>query len=458
VTETLHQVRIDCIAAGAGDRRGFDGGVLMDEQSSGSRIEREHERTNDRDRERANDRLREVARVFLRLGVTAFGGPAAHLAMMEAECVQRRGWVSRAEYADMLSAANVMPGPNSTEVAMHLGLRRAGWMGLCVAGVLFILPATLMVWMLAWSYQALGARAGSADVVRAILSGMQPIVLAIVIQAVWRLGTSVASARASLVLSIVAFGALVAHVSPLVVLLAAAIAGSLLRAGRSRTFGIAATAPTLTESIPPLGNTPLFSTPFGSTLVRALPAGAGAALLASPTTLTIFATFVKLGCIVFGSGYVLLAFMRTEFVERTGWLTESQLLDAIAMGQITPGPVFASATFVGFLLGGHLGALAATLGIFLPAFAFAASGAIVLARIRRAPLASAALDGVNAASLALLAYAAYSIALGMRTSVAGALMTVVALVLVLAGRVNTVLLLLGGALAGALLGSGGVFQ
>ncbi|AMW05637.1 chromate transporter [Gemmatimonas phototrophica] len=369
--------------------------------------------------------LAEVAQVFTRLGVTAFGGPAAHVAAMEDELVSRRQWVTRDEFADLVGAANLIPGPNSTELAIHLGYRRAGWRGLLVAGICFIVPAVLMVWGLAWAYGRYGGRVE----VQAMLQGLQPAVLAVVVQAIWRLKGSLARTRLGGWLAIAAFIGALLGVSELYLLLGAiAIALTISASGQA-------------NGSPEAGM--LF--PMGALL----PSGAAAAA----STLSaggIFLSFAKIGSVLFGSGYVLLSFLRGEFVTRLGVLTEGQLLDAIAVGQVTPGPVFSAATFVGYQLGGHAGALVATLGIFLPAFAGVALTAPLVHRLRTSPVLSRALDAVNAVSLALMASAVLLIGRGIAPSPAALAILIGASVLLLYTRVGAAWVLLGGAVTGLL--------
>lgn len=325
--------------------------------------------------------LAEVAAVFTRLGVTAFGGPAAHIAAMEDELVTKRAWVTRDEFADLVGAANFIPGPNSTELAIHLGYKRAGWAGLVVAGCCFIVPAVLLVWGIAWAYVRYGARVE----VQALLQGMQPAVLAVVVQAIWRLKGSLVRTRAGIALASLAFAGLLLGVSELALLLAAvgaALLWALAERGRDASARLVA-APLLSLGL--------------------LPAVVAAAATSVLSTSAIFLSFARIGSVLFGSGYVLLTFLRGEFVTRLGVLTEAQLLDAIAVGQVTPGPVFSAATFAGYLLGGHAGAAAATAGIFLPAFVGVALSAPIVVRLRRSPVLSRALDAVNAVTLALMA-------------------------------------------------------
>jgi len=285
----------------------------------------------------------QVALLFLKLGTITFGGPAAHIAMMEDEVVRRRRWLSTEEFLDLLGATNLIPGPNSTEMAIHVGHRQAGWKGLLVAGCCFIMPAALIVTAFAWAY----TRYRSVPEVTGVLYGVKPVIIAVVLQALWALG------RTALVL--------------------------------------------------------------------------------------------------YGSGYVLLAFLRADLVERWHWLSEAQLLDAIAVGQVTPGPVFTTATFIGYLLGGPVGAFAATVGIFLPAFFFVGVSGPLIPRIRRSPTASAFLDGVNAASLALMAVVTYRLGRAAVVGPATVALALVSTALLLRFRINSAWLVLGGAGAGLLL-------
>lgn len=373
-------------------------------------------------------RVPEVGRAFLRLGATAFGGPAAHIALMEDEFVRVRGWVTRAEFVDLLTVANVLPGPGSTELAMLIGMRRAGWAGLVVAGAAFILPATLLVWMLAWWYSMVGARTEVA----ALLSGLQPVALAVVAQALWRLGQGVLRSWTMAVISVASIVMLVAGVHELTVLVAAGLASMGARAGtswRERAVSLGA-----------LG----LGAPLGVASTSAVAVSVGG----------LFTSFLKIGCIVFGSGYVLLSFLRAEFVERHAWLSEGQLLDAIAIGQVTPGPVFSAATFVGYVLGGNAGAISATLGIFLPAFVFAALSGTIVARLRQSPTVSAALDGLNAASLALMTVVLVALSRGLATAGGGVVAAFTSLLLLQTTSIRAGWLFV----LGALLGYSGILR
>jgi chromate transporter len=387
----------------------------------------------------------EIARLFLRLGTTAFGGPAAHIAMMEDEVVTRRRWLTRAEFLDLLGATNLIPGPNSTEMAIHIGHARAGWPGLVVAGACFILPAALIVTALAWAYVRLGRVPEAAGV----LYGVKPVVIAVVVQALWRLGRgAITSWLLAAVAALAAVAVLLGH-GEIAVLAAAGAAVALVRHGRGAPRGGAPDEPPLRALLPPLAAAPL---------AQAGAAGAaGGAAAAGFGLLPLFAFFAKVGAVLFGSGYVLLAFLRSGLVVERGWLTEAQLLDAVAIGQVTPGPVFTTATFIGYLLAGGAGAAVATLGIFLPAFVFVALSGPLVPRLRRSPVAGAVLDGVNAASLALMAVV--TARLGAAALVDGwtAALALAAAILLLRWRVNSAWLVLGGAVAGVLLHAAPLF-
>ena len=371
--------------------------------------------------------LLEVARVFLTLGTTAFGGPAAHVAAMEDEVVTRRQWLSRDDFVDLVGAANLIPGPNSTELAIHLGYHRAGWAGLVVAGSCFLVPAVAIVWLCAMAYGRFGARVEVA----AMLQGMQPAVLAVVVQAIWRLKGSLVRSRVGLVLAVLAFGGVLAGVSELLLLLGAIVVALSWAFWRAPDPGA---PPALPMTVPLVA-------PMAVSI-----ASAGATLGAA----SVFVSFLKIGSVLFGSGYVLLAFLRGEFVERFGVLSEGQLLDAIAVGQVTPGPVFSTATFVGYLLAGHAGAAAATAGIFLPAFAGVALTAPLVRRLRTSPIASRALDAVNAVSLALMASVVVLMARGIALSVPSLAILLGASLLLVRTSVGAGWVLLGGAVAGLL--------
>jgi chromate transporter len=370
--------------------------------------------------------LLQLALLYLKLGTIAFGGPAAHIAMMEDEVVRRRGWLAREDFLDLVGVSSLIPGPSSTEVAIYIGYRRAGFPGLLVAGACFILPAMLMAGALAWAY----LRFGALPAVRGLLYGVKPVVIAIVLQALWRLGrTAVKSWRLALVgagcLAAASLGA-----NLLMVLMSGGLVTAAAHAlGRWREAGR-----------PPLGLLPLAAGPAGALL--------GAPAAAHAGWWPLFQVFFKIGSVVFGSGYVLLAFLRSDLVTSRHWLTESQLLDSVVVGQVTPGPVFTTATFIGYVLAGPGGALAATAGIFLPAFVLVAATGPLVRRLRRSRLAGAILDGLNVASLALMAVVSWQLGRAALVDPVTVLLAAAALALLLWRRVNSAWLVLAGALAG----------
>ena len=380
--------------------------------------------------------LGELARLFLTLGTIGFGGPAAHIALMEDEVV-RRVWLTREAFLDYLGATNLIPGPNSTELAIEIGRDRAGWPGLIVSGVAFIVPAALIVTITAWAY----VRFGSLPAALALFAGVKPVIIAIVAQALWRLARTAVKTPWLGVLTIAAIVTEALGVHELIVLLGASILSVMTVAVRPRN------AEDRVNAVMPLGGPILASTPK---LTGALGAAVGVPAVVSLWSL--FAIFLKIGSVLFGSGYVLLAFLRSDFVERLGWLTERQLLDAVAVGQVTPGPVFTTATFIGYVLAGVPGALLATLGIFLPAFVFVAVSGPFIPRLRRSRLAGAALDGVNAASLGLMAVVTWQLGRASIVSVSSCIVALSAGALLATRRVNAAWLVVAGALTGIALG------
>ena len=371
-------------------------------------------------------RLWQVAGLFLKLGALGFGGPAAHVAMMEDE-VCRREWVSREEFLDLLGATNLIPGPNSTELAIHIGYRRAGRAGLILGGVCFILPACLIVTAAAWTY----VRYGSLPQVDALLNGLKPAVIAIVLLALWRLGrTAIRSSVAAVVGGGSALLALLG-VNELLVLLCGGLAVVLWKSvltRRSDGGGLFALAP---SSLPAL----LAYAPAGATAV-------------SVGLWRLFLFFLKVGSVLFGSGYVLLAFLRADLVDRWHWLSETELLDAIAIGQVTPGPLFTTATFIGYLLGGIPGAVASTVGIFLPAFFFVAVSGPLVPRLRASAAAAAILDGIIAASLSLMAVVTWHLSRAVLIDWTALMLLAVSLVLLTWFRLSSAWPLLLGAVVG----------
>ena len=376
--------------------------------------------------------LRQVAAFFLKLGTTAFGGPAAHIAMMEDEVVRRRRWLTREQFLDFVGATNLIPGPNSTELAIHIGLERAGWKGLMVAGISFIVPAALIVAAIAWAYR----RYGSLPETAALLYGVKPVVIAIVVQALWRLGRVAIRSVTLLVLTVAAVLAAAWGVNELFILLVAGVAMAVTGVGRMPRSAMSGVVVAIVAS---------------GTLVAAV---AAQAVAPSPVPFglwLLFLVFAKAGAVLFGSGYVLLAFLRADLVSRLRWLTESQLLDAIAVGQVTPGPVFTTATFIGFVLGGPGGAAVATLGIFLPAFLFVALSGPLIPRLRASPTAGAVLDGVNAASLALMAVVSWELGRSALVDGVTTAAAVMSLLVLARWRINSAWLIAAGAALGLLI-------
>jgi chromate transporter len=370
--------------------------------------------------------LSHVALLFLRLGFTAFGGPAAHIAMMEDEVVRRRQWLTRERFLDLLGAANLIPGPSSTEMAIYIGYTQAGWVGIVLGGTCFILPAALITLGLAWAY----VRFGHLPQIGGILYGVKPVVIAVIVQAVWGLGRTAVKSRTHLLVGLAALIVAAITGRTVSVLLGAGILmylAAIIGTGRSR-------AGTSAISIP-------------SNSLRVIPAAA----LVTLSLLSIFLVFFKIGAVVFGSGYVLLAFLKADLVDQRHWLTNAQLLDAVAVGQVTPGPVFTTATFIGYLLAGLPGAALATLGIFLPGFLLVAASGPLIPWLRRSSVAGRFLDGVNVAALGLMAVVTWQLGRASIRDAASAALAILSAVLLLRFRVNSFWLIAIGAAAGLLL-------
>lgn len=373
--------------------------------------------------------LPQLALIFLRLGATAFGGPAAHIALMEEEFVRRRKWLSHQEFLDLLGVTNLIPGPNSTEMAIHIGYRQAGLPGLITAGACFILPAMLMVFAAAWTYVTYGA----LPAVGGILKGVTPVILAVVAQALWGFGKTALKRPELWVIGLASGGLSLLGYNELLLLLAGALIA--LGVGWWRGRGMAA------------GLVPL---PWLLAAGSAPRIGGEAAPYALGG---LFGFFLKVGAVLYGSGYVLLAFLEKGLVHDRAWLTQQQLLDAIAVGQFTPGPVFTTATFIGYLIDGWSGGLMATLGIFLPAFVFVGLIHPLAGWLRRSKPFGRALDGVNAASLGLMAAVLAKLAGGALTGWLPVVLAVAALVVLVRWKVNSAWLVLAGALVGLIAGS-----
>jgi chromate transporter len=369
-------------------------------------------------------RVREVVLLFTRLGLTAFGGPAAHIAMMHDEVVTRRGWLPEQEFLDFIGAANMIPGPTSTELAIHVGRRRAGWPGLLLGGACFIVPAMLIVLGLAWAYVEYGATPEG----EALLYGIAPVVIGIIAQALWKLGRTAVKDVPLALAGLAVLSLYLVGVNEIALIFGTGLVVMIVRnavpVGGWRASAIAA---------PWIAPAPLLAAASNEVAV---------------TMLRLFLTMLKIGAVLFGSGYVLFAFLRADLVERLGWLTERQLLDAVAVGQVTPGPLFTTATFVGYVLLGVPGALVATLGIFLPSFVFVAVTSPVIPRLRRSRWLGAALDGVNVAAVALMAGVTWQLGLEAIVDVPTAALAVLGGAVLVLWKPNAVWLVLAGGIAG----------
>jgi chromate transporter len=367
--------------------------------------------------------LAEVALLFLKLGCTAFGGPAAHIATMRHEVVQRRKWLDDQRFLDLLGATNLIPGPNSTEMTIHLGYLRAGWPGLIVGGTCFILPAMLMVMALAWVYVRLGATPQASW----LLYGVKPVIIAIIVQALVGLMRQAIKGPLTAIVGLVTLVLSLLGVNVIALLFVGGATVMLVQnLRRLQSPGMASVVLPFLGLSPALLTSTVFSLPL------------------------LFLTFLKIGAVLYGSGYVLLAFLRADFVTRLGWLTDQQLLDAVAIGQVTPGPVFTTATFIGFVLGGVSGALWATLGIFLPGFIFVAFSYPLIPRIRHSPWTSGLLDGVNITALGLMAAVTWQLGRASLVDPLTGALALLSLALLLKYKLNATWLVLGGAVVGLL--------
>lgn len=366
-------------------------------------------------------KLMEVFKLFLKLGFTAFGGPAAHIGMMHDEVVKRRKWLDEQEFLDLLGATNLIPGPNSTEMAIHISYKRAGWRGLILGGMSFIVPAVLIVLGLAWLY----VQYGSYPQAEWLLYGIKPVVIAIVLQALWGLGKKAIKDWLTAFMVLVVIGLYWAGINEIGLLFGGGFALLLLK--NIKNF--------------PLKKVAGIAFP-GSMLVMT------SQMMSSVQLPLLFFTFLKIGSILYGSGYVLLAFLRADFVVHLGWLTDQQLIDAIAIGQVTPGPVFTTATFIGYILAGVPGALLATLGIFLPSFVFVALSSPLIPKLRNSKFFGSLLDGINAVSLGLMAAVLVQLGRSSLIDPVTILIGIISAILLVRYRVNSTWLILGGGLIG----------
>jgi chromate transporter len=371
--------------------------------------------------------LAELAFVFLKLGTIAFGGPAAHIAMMEEEFVGRRGWLTQEEFLDRLATANLIPGPSSTELAIFIGYGQRGWPGLIVAGCSFIIPAAILVSLLAAVY----VRYGALPQIAGVLYAIKPVVIAIILQALSKLVRTAVKTRLLAGVAVMAFLLNLSGLTPLFVL---AISGILAGIVGLKKQGSAASG--------------FFTVPKSKWNPASIVAVTATAIAAPVSLARLFLSFLKIGSVVFGSGYVLLAFLRAEFITKLHWLSEKQLIDAVAVGQFTPGPVFTTATFIGYLVAGIPGALVATIGIFLPGFLFVALCGPVIPKLRRSLLASSVMDGVVAASFALIAVVCLQLARSAIVDRLTAAIFIVGAISLLRFRINSAWLIAGAALLG----------
>jgi chromate transporter len=363
--------------------------------------------------------LADLALLFVRLGLTSFGGPAAHVALIERECVRRRGWLTHQEFLDLMGIASLIPGPTSTELAMHVGYRRAGWPGLVLAGLAFILPAALSVGVLAAVY----VEAGELQVVQGVLQAVQPVVLIVVLDAMLPLARTALTTPYTIVIGVLAVVAAALGVPALAVLILAGLVHLAVVRPVAVTMALM-----------------FMATRVMHAAETVMPVSASA----------VFGYFVGIGSLLFGSGYVLLPVLERDLVHGYGWLTSAQLIDAVAAGQATPGPVFTTATFIGYLIGGVPFAVVATFGMFLPAFFFSALSARFVGRLRASGQARRFLAGVNAAAVALVGLVLVSLG---REVLVGAIpigLCLAAAVFVLVLRISPMLILAGAAGGGAL--------
>lgn len=372
--------------------------------------------------------LGELARLFLRMGITGFGGPAAHVAMFRDEVVKRRKWMTDEHFLDLLGATNLIPGPNSTEMAIHIGFLRAGWRGLIVAGACFILPAMLIVLTLAILYDEYG----TTPTGEWLLYGIKPVIIAVVLQAIWGLLRPAVKTWILGAIGVAAFVLYLLGINELLLMFSGGLLAMLI-ANASRLRKMAEN-----------GGAKLLSVfPFGILWLQAESDNQKEVSL-----VTLFLTFLKIGATLYGGGYVLLAFVRSDFVERLGWLTNEQLLDAVAIGQFTPGPLFTTATFIGYLVAGVPGSILATIAIFLPSFLFVFITSPFIPRLRNSKWLGALLDGVNVAALGLMA--AVTVELGRDALVdwLTVILAITAAVFLIRFKVNSTWLVLGGAIVG----------
>lgn len=377
------------------------------------------------DKEEKIKRLKEIALVFLKLGTFSFGGPAAHIALMDEEIVKKRNWVTREKFMDLLGATNLIPGPNSTELAIHLGFERGGLLGLLIAGTAFIVPAMAIVFVFAVLYY----NYGGLPEVSGVLYGIKPVIMAIIVQALYRLGRSVIKSKLTVIVGAAVVALSFLGFEEILLLLTAGVITMLIMNWQEI-------------------KTKLFSVSTFPIMVLTSQLGEQSTKITNMSSHTIFLTFVKIGSVLYGSGYVLLAFLEAELVEGYAVITNQQLIDAVAVGQFTPGPVFTTATFIGYLINGIPGAVLATIGIFLPAFILVFLLNPVIPKLRKSKWISGALDGVNVASLGLMAVVSVKLGIASLLDPFTIILFIVSCALIMWFKFNTVWAILAGGIIG----------
>lgn len=390
-----------------------------------------------------DERLRALAALFLKLGAISFGGPAAALGLMHDEVVHKRQWVTQKQYLDMLGLTNLIPGPNSTEMAISVGFARAGWAGLVVAGSCFIVPAALITAAVAWAY----VRFGALPLAESLLAGVKPAVIAVIAIAVWRLGKIAIHDSWLGALGVVALAMFLVKLSPLLILAGGGLIGVVAKQLRDLRRGESSGRTNLSAGLILLKK---------SFLLPGFLSGAMLAVADIPVTKRVPLArigwfFLKVGAVLYGGGYVLFAFVEQGLVHDHHWLTQQQVLNAIAIGQFTPGPLLSTATFLGYLLGGAWGAVVATIAIFLPSFLYVAALGPILPKLRRSAWVAAFLDSVNVCAVALMAGVTVRLA---SDALRGWPMWVIAaasLVALWKWKINPAWAVLGGGLAGLVL-------
>jgi chromate transporter len=394
-------------------------------------------------------RLRELVTLFVKLGTISFGGPAAHVALMEAEVVRKRQWLTQQQFLDMLGAANLVPGPTSTEMAINVGFVRAGWIGLCVAGACFILPAAVITGIFAWAYMRFEALTQAVSV----LAGIKAAVIAVIAIAIWRLGKTAVKGVGLAALSGLSLAAFFLGVNPIAILFGGGLVGMLaMRATSLRSAALLVVSPLLSRRVFTATAAPGTWPPWLRSLGAVAVASAVVGTVADrPSLIRIGLFFLKVGAVLYGGGYVLLAFLEQGLVQQHAWLTHQQLLDAVAIGQFTPGPVLSTATFIGYILGGVPGAAVATVAIFLPSFFYVSLLAPVLFRLRQSTWMAAFLDSVNACAVALMGGVTFRLAADALRSWPLFVIAVVSFAALLRWKVSPAWVVLGGGIAGILL-------